>query len=858
MVFGDGVTDIRLLEAFANADQSQLEMAMHNAITSIILTMVQKSNPHDCLILAVDGVGPAAKLQQQRGRREKAAREKSPVELFDRNAITPGTEFMINLDNFMLRFIATYRNILPPKIIYSSHLVPGEGEHKIMDMYRKGDVSDGDAAKNGGAHILYGLDADLIMLSLMAPIDNIYLSRETVDQSINIDEFKEYLMQQGELRGGKGSRPSSIDDFVVMMFLLGNDFLPHSPALEEMSETISALMDIYVNGDFVLTITDEYEERRRINWDNMKSFLQAVAGRENEFLAALSVKQYTYPSRFLQAALIDNKFHLSVFRSEWYKNALGSRGPKEFTSSLEQIIASYTPTDYDMITDPITAQTPITGLSPITPNKIMNMGIDYMRTMEWVYLYYREGTSAVNHDWAYPYHHTPMLTDLAATAQLVDVQFSIIGYESYVGMTPFTALHQLVAVLPLKSKDLLPLELQPLFGYNSVLRDLLPDNFIVELDAKNRYVTKHGKIVEPQGVPIVPFIDRNRIIDAVAQISFTPDRAKLWLPATEQIFTRTPEETEILARVQFDQKRKLEFEARQAEAAERSRQRREARQQQQQQVSPRGTRGRGRGRGRKAYTYIPRKEVDTYIPRKEVDTYIPRKEVDTYIPRKEVDTYRPRGEADIYRPGTRGADIYRPGTRGADTYRPGTRGADIYRPETREVDTYRPETREVDTYRPETREVDTYIPKPYGRGTRAQPEIRRPPSTVQTEIRRPPSTVQTEIRRPPSTVQPSVTQTNLPTITQLPQMEIPKLGETITRQIPKQGATLVPIGGSVIPNMPVGRGTSVIGRQMAVPQISTATLTPTMQNVPPVTPVTQVTRQAATSPAQWKQMQNLM
>ena len=546
VVFGEDDKDPRVRQAIANTDPMQLELELHNAIANIILRMIEAVGPQDCLILAVDGVAPGAKMQQQRGRRERAARERLPGDKsFDRNAITPGTDFMIRLDNFMVRFIGNYREHLPPKVIYSSHLVPGEGEHKIMEYYRRGEVSDGAAAQNGAAHVLYGLDADLIMLSLLSPVNNIYLSRETVREVVNIDRIKEYLRE-------RVNRPSAIDDFIVIMFLIGNDFLPHSPALEEMSHSISLLLDIYSEGDYVLTKEDDYGIRS-IDWDSFKVFMEHVAVRENELLASLSVRQVKYPSRFLQSALVGGKFYPEAFRSAWYQNALGPKGTVDFTLAITEIINRYQPSEYEYMTIP-GAQLSIQTISPVTTERIEKMCVDYMRTMEWTYLYYREGTDSVNHDWAYPYYHTPLLVDLSAVMQTINDTHSITGYAAYEGMVPFTALHQLVAVLPLKSKDLLPRELQPLFSYNSIIRDFFPEDFIVEMD---------GKHMDHQGVPIVPLVDRRRVIDAVAQIPFTAGRAEIWMPSKDQYFVRTQEESEQLARSRFDQKRHQDFLARQ-------------------------------------------------------------------------------------------------------------------------------------------------------------------------------------------------------------------------------------------------------------------------------------------------------
>ena len=63
------------------------------------------------------------------------------------------------------------------KVIFSSANEPGEGEHKVLDFIRNG-------AENGIKEedniVIYGLDADLIMLAMSSKHSQIYLLRESL------------------------------------------------------------------------------------------------------------------------------------------------------------------------------------------------------------------------------------------------------------------------------------------------------------------------------------------------------------------------------------------------------------------------------------------------------------------------------------------------------------------------------------------------------------------------------------------------------------------------------------------------------------------------------------------------------
>jgi len=178
------------------------------------------------VFLAVDGVVPSAKIRQQRVRRFKSAwlRCGTSASSWDSNSITPGTEFMRKLTRVLEGLCKEKGWIL------SSVDEPGEGEHKVMRWLRGVSVK-------GDCCVVYGLDADLILLSMltgeMAGLD-MYLLREKQEFGaaaggagqgpqeytfMNLAEFKRRLGITGY---------EEVLNYLAVMSLMGNDFLPHS------------------------------------------------------------------------------------------------------------------------------------------------------------------------------------------------------------------------------------------------------------------------------------------------------------------------------------------------------------------------------------------------------------------------------------------------------------------------------------------------------------------------------------------------------------------------------------------------------------------------------------------------------
>lgn len=177
-------------------------------------SIIDVVNPN-FIFIAIDGVAPMAKITQQRARR---FRNLTPQNDFDGNAITPGTKFMNELNFFFKEYIKDKKNFF-----FSGSDTPGEGEHKIMVHLR--------TLKNEKI-MIYGSDADLIMLGIISHKQNVFIFREAEESHIINIRFFKNLIKSDLLINESYDYERVLDDWVFLCFLIGNDFLPHLPGLE--------------------------------------------------------------------------------------------------------------------------------------------------------------------------------------------------------------------------------------------------------------------------------------------------------------------------------------------------------------------------------------------------------------------------------------------------------------------------------------------------------------------------------------------------------------------------------------------------------------------------------------------------
>ena len=431
-----------------------IAISIIKSVISKIEEYISIIQPSKMVIIAFDGVAPVAKLEQQRSRRYKSWYQneisrilfkKETEDAWNTTAITPGTKFMAQLNNkisehFNKSWIG-HKNIRPEIIVSGSNEV-GEGEHKLFSYIRS------NLEKHSNeTTVIYGLDADLIMLSINhLPISpNIYLFRETphfiksIDNSLepnsnyflDIPEFAHsltlYLNNDKELTTEQQKNKKY--DYIFLCFFLGNDFLPHFPAINIRTGGVDKMMNAYkaTIGDRNLNLTDG----KTIYWGNVRKLVQFLANQEEEFII---------------------KEHYSRNKKERYR--LPENTPEEkfkkfettpvFDREMEHFINPVKPSWQSRYYQGLF------GLKDNVDEALKReISINYLQGLEWTMKYYTTGCP--DWRWKYKYNYPPLLQDLIKHIPLFNTEF-----VPYCAPNPVSEIVQLCYVLPRASLPLLP------------------------------------------------------------------------------------------------------------------------------------------------------------------------------------------------------------------------------------------------------------------------------------------------------------------------------------------------------------------------------------------------------------------
>ncbi|CDW58688.1 5' 3' exoribonuclease 1 [Trichuris trichiura] len=413
------------------------EYEVVKSIFAYIEMLFRVVRPKKLFFMAVDGVAPRAKINQQRARRFMSAKnaEMALAKLNQYGTVLPS---WIGYMYFVCMKMNTDPLWKAIKVIYSGHDVrySGEGEHKIMSYIRyiraKKDYN------SATRHCLYGLDADLIILGLVCHEPYFSLLREEVayrpKRKLPIRYFVEDYPNLFDLE-------SLIDDWVFMVCLLGNDFLPHLPNLHTHQNVLPHLCAAYMS---VFGKMQGYvNEAGRLNLPRLAILFEKLSemDRDNFILVCEDFVHLTGSDEIL---VKQTYLAICVFKSGIHDQVVDSSteaSPYEFWSGKTRKDDSDISEDY------------ASEWNDEMDNAFFKYRVNYYaekldveqvdRGLQWNLYYYYE--SVASWEWFYPYHYSPFITDLKG---FEDVNLQFVKGAS---LLPFC---QQMAVLPPASRHL--------------------------------------------------------------------------------------------------------------------------------------------------------------------------------------------------------------------------------------------------------------------------------------------------------------------------------------------------------------------------------------------------------------------
>ena len=492
---------------------NKIEDKMINNIINYIELLVDYSKPQKLLYITIDGVAPKAKMVQQRMRRFKKFYEKEELNKircklnleidekkeWDTNSITPGTVFMSKLAVALKQKLCKSERLSKINLIISDSNIAGEGEHKILKYLKE------NKELKDEINAIYGLDADLIMLSLILQYDNMLLLRETVefDNTIHKDGYKFLYLNINRLEENlilelqnkidvkfltNNEKNNILNDYIFLSFILGNDFICHSPIVSIKNKGIDLIMNLYSRYYNELKTNLVNKEKKKIKNDFLKYILRDLSLMEDTILVDFNNKRKKKKK--------PNKIYDTEFDREKDLLNLYPQLNRDLEKEINQGSFEWRERYYNLL------------FNTDNQYEIDKICHNYIEGLFWNFHYYFY--ECISWDWCYSYNNPPSFLDIYNYYNNYISDINLIKINKSKPVKPF---QQLLMVLPKESKNLLPIKYQKLMtNYESDIIEYYPEKY--KLNTINKYY-----LWECQ--PKLPYIITENIINTTKNINLS-------------------------------------------------------------------------------------------------------------------------------------------------------------------------------------------------------------------------------------------------------------------------------------------------------------------------------------------------
>lgn len=536
--------------------RSQIEVIIWNKITQCIDDMIFQTQP-EYIYIAIDGVAPMGKILQQRQRRYRFLFDKKiklnqndtieeieditsktikklngieePVLPISSIELTPGTDYMERLHKQMIVYVEELkkRNI---KCIYSSYHDEGEGEHKILQYIKNNLFPNGNQISK--PIVIYGLDADLLFLSLGLGLGyDLYVMREKqifANKEVDLDEVPEYnYVEIKQLHKLISNLDISTNDFIVLCYLVGNDFLPGL-----------LTTDVKKGGlDKIFRAWNNLKEKKGIKTSNMS---------ENNFdsneISEIKTYLIEYDKKTLTAninlELLKGIFEELIWTEKWIwkninrdkllnqehlepeeKEKILELGEENKFFQLEQFISGQSTNTEFLDKIEFANQTEYynyyLGINCIDIDKVIikKMVWDYIGGINWCIGYYLN--KCPSWTWGYDFMITPTIKDIINFFPQFYKQIKI----NYTPRTLNPVEQLILAIPPLTYKYVIESDIINSIKLNKSIGYMLPESFQIDINKEKFYWKCQVRI------PIVEYEEFNT---QIKKLNISNDKNKIY------------------------------------------------------------------------------------------------------------------------------------------------------------------------------------------------------------------------------------------------------------------------------------------------------------------------------------------
>jgi 5'-3' exonuclease len=376
-------------------------------------------------------------------------------------------------------------------------------------------------------HVIHGLDADLILLSLLSDIPGIILMRHDYGNYVMIDRLRNHILEDMISPDQQNVDPKIlITDFCCLMALIGNDFLKPHIMCSKMENAIPMLVEAYHKLGKQFSNKDG-----KIDFGVFQEYCKLLVDKEKDAViehlmdALKEIPKYrSFPAE-MTIEEIRKKLNIELNQKDEPESKDSIMKIQNYITGNIKTIYKIFRIQYNKNAVVPFAFSVFSALTGEDVNKMLNVSdkkmhsmrkfcIKYLEGIQWNIVYYLFGHNQTKNDWGFNYHYSPLMIDLVEYMNTSDSHKKMrldkykVSEQKWHGLVT-----QSLTVIPKEKMDILPPSLHKYYTDEQIgLLDQFPMTY--KIDYFNYKDNIHSRV-------LTNFPDIAGIVEKVEAIPIT-------------------------------------------------------------------------------------------------------------------------------------------------------------------------------------------------------------------------------------------------------------------------------------------------------------------------------------------------